>query len=787
MDVDKAFDSMNSLHDAFAGGQLSFNEADTRVKIIDRLVKECLGWPEDAITREDRVESGYLDYALCDLKTPLLVIEAKRVGVDFEIPISFASRTYKISGSISTCRDLREAMDQARRYSNDIGCRYAAVFNGRQVAVFPAITPGKPWTEGYCIIFRSLDDMVTNFAVLWNLLSYEAVRHGSLVEKVEVGRSSRAFYKPLTYIHNAEQSWARNDLYTYLQPIANFVFSELLDEARAEVLKECYIFERSNRDLSQNIEGFFKDRLPHFAARYRIKDIFERKQRAKVFEVAFRKMADRKAGLLLLMGGVGSGKSTFLHRFFRIVLASHENLLWFYIDYREASDDQNHMEAFTFERILSQWQQKYRQNLGTDLKDLGFGATEAPTREFFSILFNLLGRIGFSIVVIIDNVDQHDRVFQERLFVFSNHLSNQLSVLTIVAVREETFYLSMRTGVFDAFSVPKFHIAAPNFLEMIRKRITYTEWLLSNAKLRETLGITDEKVASDIVRYLGIILRSLAMDNDQSRSIIRFFDSTSVENMRHALEMFNDFLVSGNTNVRELFGVTGTGYQIALHQFLKSIILGEHRYYRAERSHVMNLYDFDPAIGGSHFHALRLLVFLASRKDASSPIGKGYVDLNRLLLAAEEVAIRRSVVKDTLLRLSEFRLVEYDNYSRTDIENAAYVSITPAGLYYVTELFDDFVYLDTVLIDTPISDESLMGYVRTTIGRFDLLTRLERTGRFIEYLRSAETTEHLENPQFAGTDFANQRFGDQLAVNHHTIAGRVESGAIRFPDTSGAC
>ncbi len=257
-----------------------------------------------------------------------------------------------------------------------------------------------------------------------------------------------------------------------------------------------------------------------------------------------------------------------------------------------------------------------------------------------------------------------------------------------------------------------------------------------------------------------------------------------MNNMRHALDMFNDFLVSGNTNVRELFSVPGTGYQIALHQFLKSIILGEHRYYRSERSHVINLYDFDPTIGGSHFHALRLLSFLAARKDASSPMGRGYVDLNRLFLAAEEVAIRRTVVRDTLLRLSEFRLIEYDNYSRKDIDGAAYVTITPAGLYYVTELFDDFVYLDAVLVDTPIFDDGLVRHFKATIGRFDLPTRVERVGRFINYLRSAERIEHQENPQFAGTDLANHRFGDQLAVDHQALVAKIASGVVRVSDVS---
>ena len=330
MHPDHAFQAFVEIADKYTKDLTTLNEADTRGKIIDFVLRDCLGWSEQSIKRETHTNVGYTDYQLRIHNIPIITIEAKKSGMYFDIPSNKNSRNYKINKSISTVDNLNQAMSQVHSYCVEIGCKYAAVFNGYQLVLFSAITIGAPWKEGNCIVFNSLDDIKNNFNELWNILSYNAVKSGSLISYLDKSKQLLYFRKVISEIHNPDQSWARNELYIYVQPLCDFIFSELLDEARTDVLKECYVNDKSIKPLTEEIERFFNDKLPHFAQKYKISQIEEDTKSAGQFEKDFKKkIFDKLNGsMMVLLGGVGSGKSTFIHRFFRS-LAKSVQAQWF--------------------------------------------------------------------------------------------------------------------------------------------------------------------------------------------------------------------------------------------------------------------------------------------------------------------------------------------------------------------------------------------------------------------------------------------------------------------------
>lgn len=754
-----------------------FSEADTRCKIIDSILKEALGYSENNIVREAHVDSGFIDYKILISNSCRFIIEAKKSGDYFHIPGLYGNRKYKVNGIIQNIENLQSAMNQVQRYCIDEGCKYAVVFNGHQIVIFSAIVLGMSWKEGYCYIFHSLEDIKNNFGLLWDILSLDSVKNGSLISYLDRSKRELYFKRVIDDIYNRDEDLIRNNLYTYLQPISDIVFSELLNENRTEILKECYVFGKTK--LHNDLKDYFQDNLPYFMSKYKIKDIIERDSEPEVFMQEYQSKKDVTDGsIIVLLGGIGSGKSTFIHRFFKVVLTDKEkeNILWFHIDFRNSPTNIREIEKYILNKIIDEWGNKYEFQFKALIDKYGFNQNKSNKKDYITKLFNILQALKFSITLVIDNVDQHERIFQENIFKVANHIKDLLKTLTIVALREETFLASQRCGVFDAYYVHKFHISSPNFISLIIKRIDFTIKCLRNIDKQNFLPVIPRDATNELITYFNIIRTSLNRDNPQAKKLKNFFDNISVGDMREALRMFSNFIISGNLNVKEMFekhNVSGN-YQISYHQFLKAIILGEHRFYIQDKSKIINLYDFDTTISDSHFNLLRILQYLSNKKDKYSELGRGYILINEIITIAETVSIKKDVIISSLKRLTEYNLVELNNLSKKNIESASYVKITFGGSYYLRYLAYNFVYLDLIFIDTPVTSQQTVDRLKEQYNSTELSKRLIRTEIFIDYLVNTEEDEFISHPEYYSNEFTQKEFAKKIKDEFQKEKAEIE-------------
>jgi len=146
---DQALENLNRLLEK-TWSELS--ESDTRSKIIDPLLKECLNWQEEDIIREEHVVSGYVDYVIRVRNKNKFIIEAKKEGNYFNLPIS-RSRRFKIGGMLKKDKSVKEALIQAQKYCMNNGVRYGVITNGSQYIIFESIANGEVWNNGNCLVF----------------------------------------------------------------------------------------------------------------------------------------------------------------------------------------------------------------------------------------------------------------------------------------------------------------------------------------------------------------------------------------------------------------------------------------------------------------------------------------------------------------------------------------------------------------------------------------------------------------------------------------------------------
>jgi hypothetical protein len=186
---------------------------------------------------------------------------------------------------------------------------------------------------------------------------------------------------------------------------------------------------------------------------------------------------------------------------------------------------------------------------------------------------------------------------------------------------------------------------------------------------------------------------------------------------------------------------TVEGYTIPLHEFIKSISLGDQKYYQSDGSVVQNLYSIADESRPSHFTKLRLLEYLFFHRNRSTAVyGLGFVRTDILQKEFAKIGTSEPDITESLKSLAAASLVENDIYDFRTISDA--YRITYTGRYYIRHLMAKFAYLDLVLQDTPIADEEIFAKIKALVSSRDLADRFERVGCFVQYLRSEEDREY---------------------------------------------
>jgi predicted type IV restriction endonuclease len=175
-EYDACRSEMEKLVSWYEQNKANRNEAATRLHIIDTLLFDCLGWnrkqdcePEDALRKE------YADYIL-KTNRRYLVVEAKREGDQFEVPLGKLRLEYSLPSLCKDAPNLAEAVEQAAGYAQRRGIPFAAVSNGHQLVAFVASRDdGVGPAEGKALVFPSLELMSKHFLDLWQTLSRDAI------------------------------------------------------------------------------------------------------------------------------------------------------------------------------------------------------------------------------------------------------------------------------------------------------------------------------------------------------------------------------------------------------------------------------------------------------------------------------------------------------------------------------------------------------------------------------------------------------------------------------------
>ena len=175
----------------------------------------------------------------------MFIVEAKKEGVYFELPVGSKNLKYEIDYFSRHATGVSNAIRQAMGYCQARGTPFGAVSNGHQVVAFIASrNDGRPPLNGQALVFETLQSLSENFLVAWNCLSKQGIETRRLSLELQDSIPAPVPERLSSRISGYPGFKRRNPLQTNLQILSELFVEDIAtlgeNGEEGDFLKECY-------------------------------------------------------------------------------------------------------------------------------------------------------------------------------------------------------------------------------------------------------------------------------------------------------------------------------------------------------------------------------------------------------------------------------------------------------------------------------------------------------------------------------------------------------------------
>jgi hypothetical protein len=753
-------------------------ESDVEQKLLWPLLTSVpprgLGYtPAEVMTKASirRLEIGkgesrhlyYPDYVVLLSGVPLMVVEAK-------VPTDKIDR----------------ALDEARMYAAKLNelfpsglnpCSWVVGCNGHEFIV------GK-WdtTEvSHSLNFSDINLASTAFA---NVL--KALQRESLSPDADAFRrrtTKRPFWRPVSEMGGnsvRNEEIGHNTFGSTLALDFRHLFNPSTAVDRAYLVKNAYIQSKRRERYIEPIHRLIRDvALPSVSHI----PILEDSERPREVVQMLRRGSVLEHQIMLLVGSVGSGKSTFVDYLVNVALPAEllEKTTWLRLDLNVAPLTRESAQAWMIEQIIKEL---HASAVGQDFDDpatinavygveikrfrkLALGFLSEDSQEYKVRLIDEIrtlqkDRIGTAkalarhmcaeraklLIVVLDNCDKRSRDDQLLMFQLAQWVQSELRCLMVLPLRDVTYDLNRGEPPLDTAQKDLvFRIEPPQFTKVLSGRVRLAlkelearggeqfEYALGN-------GIRVTYPSSDQGMYLASILRSLY---EHDTFLRRIMSGLAGRDIRRALEIFLEFCQSGYISEGEILQIRRAqgNYPLPLPVVASVLLRSNRRFYDGDASYVKNLFQANPTDAvPDHFVRLAVLRFLETRRDTKGPSGaKGFHPVSDVLatLAAIGHAVER--VRAEVAYLLQHGCITAEHQRTDAVADSDLITLAAPGAVHL-EMLDSVYYLAACAEDTWTSDRSMVERVCSRIGKTRLAHLAETTvvanaREFVDYLGGA--------------------------------------------------
>lgn len=217
--------------------------------------------------------------------------------------------------------------------------------------------------------------------------------------------------------------------------------------------------------------------------------------------------------------------------------------------------------------------------------------------------------------------------------------------------------------------------------------------------------------------------------------------------MRTANEFLTTFIGSGHVDTRKILEQDNINlninptrrYVISYHEFIRAIIYKDNSYYYPDATQIVNLFDLTQVDFKEHFILPTILDFFS--RSSSKGENEGFRGSQSLVKYLQDLGFNSDQIETAIIRSLSKDLIEAEGRKKPSFGDPlpTNLRLTTVGSYHIHKLIGTFVYVDAVVIDVPILDDTAR---KDILDEEYIHQRLIRAENFCKYLDTAWAASH---------------------------------------------
>ncbi|WP_311748532.1 ATPase [Proteus columbae] len=729
------------------------SEEDSKVKIINRIFNECLGWSFTQFKCEGKHDCGFSDYVLKIDNSPVLVVEAKRIGIlGIESAVIDKYKTLKLSGS--SLKKSLPGIHQAFSYASEEGISISVVTDGISWIVFKTWVQGANYKEKEAFVFPSLESIKNSFNVFYELLSFEMFSNKTyniLFDKIHNSRSNLTIPLKAALEIDEINILKKSPIAFDLEKIFHGFFTQLIGDDNSEIMNECFVESNESRIADYSLEKITHSIINNLPADKNKVGV----ELSELIQVNVqRKLPSESDMSVFIVGPTGSGKTTYIDRFFSKILPSstRDHCLTLNINCLDATGDDSTTTRWVTEKLISLLENDLFDDGYPEYKDLQgmyFGHYKRMSsgylkkiyendRAAFDVKFSefleteikenrenyLEQLLHFTVhnrrklpIIVVDNTDEFPLEFKVKIFQFCNAYKRKITFCMLMfPVTDKSAWSFSKTDIFTIHQSRSFFLPTPSPREVFRKRIDYLNKKLVIAdtiEKKEYLTNKGIRIELKDVSKFAQVLEDVFVENNFTAKTL---GELTNYNIRSIMSLSKRIITSPVMRIEDLISSYVTEEPISYSKFIDALIRGDYEAYRISTGDdfgVVSIFKVNSSRISSPLLMLRILALLRVTKLSGRDVEERHCTIQSIVQYFEALGADSIDIQNSLSELVSLKLIESYDPSASVMDDNQRLAISYKGLAHFELATKNNVYFYQMAITTGITDPEIMATIRT--------------------------------------------------------------------------